>query len=556
MSITGAMPEPGIVDDVVGRVEVGPGTATDRPGLSRRDLLRLGGMGLASLVAAGCSSSHTAGGPSPSATASSPSSAPVPSTVPVVTDVEWTNLGRSLTGRLVRPSDPGYLTDLRLYDSRFDSIRPMGIAYCASVSDVQRSVEFARVHGVPFAVRSGGHSYAGYSTSTGLIIDVTPMATVATGPGTTTIGAGARLIDVYTPLNNSGVSIPAGSCPTVGLAGLTLGGGVGVVDRAYGLTCDAMSSVVIVTADSRAVTANATTDSDLYWACRGGGGGNFGVATTFTYQTFPTSPLTLVFLTWPWAAASDVVPAWLSWAPGAPDQLWSNLLLMAEPAAGSPTLQVGVVWMGPPSGVEAPLARLFSAVGSPPSRRPTETVPFGHAMYVEGGCASLSQAACHLPSQTAGGALLRQPSLAKSGYFSAPLGDAGVAALISGIAGRQAAGGQGAVGIDAYGGAINRVDAAATAFVHRSALASAQYNVPFQPGTPTAQLGASQAWLDSWYNIMIPHMNGSAYQNYIDPALPDWAHAYYGTNLPRLMQVKKAFDPDNIFHFAQSIPPA
>ena len=484
-----------------------------------------------------------------------PATTPTDSAASGVTDSDWANFGQSLTGRLVRPSDSGYLVDLQLYDSRYDSVRPMAIAYCSSVTDVQRSIEFARRHDLPFAARSGGHSYAGYSTSTGLVVDVTAMASVATGPGTATIGSGARLIDVYTSLNNSGVSIPAGSCPTVGIAGLTLGGGVGVVDRAYGLTCDAMSSVVVVTADSRVVTADATANSDLYWACRGGGGGNFGIATSFTYKTFPTSPLTLVFLTWPWAAASDVVPAWLSWAPSAPDQLWSNLLLIADPAAGSPKLQVGVVWMGPASGVDAPLAGLFSAVGSPPSGRPTETVPFGHAMYVEGGCASFSQAACHLPSQVAGGALSRQPSLAKSGYFSAPLGDAGVAALIAGIAARQSAGGQGAVGIDAYGGAINRVDPAATAFVHRAALASAQYSVPFNPGTPTAQLSASQAWLDSWYHTMTPHMDGSAYQNYIDPALPDWARAYYGANLARLMRVKKAWDPDNAFRFAQSIPP-
>jgi hypothetical protein len=177
-------------------------------------------------------------------------------------------------------------------------------------------------------------------------------------------------------------------------------------------------------------------------------------------------------------------------------------------------------------------------------------------MYVEGGCASFSQAACHLPTQTADGALSRQPSLAKSGYFRAPPGDAGVAALIAGIAARQSAGGQGAVGIDAYGGAINRVDPGTTAFVHRSALASAQYSVPFDPGTPSTQLSASQAWLDSWYSTMVPYMDGSAYQNYIDAALPDWARAYYGANLARLMQVKKAWDPDNAFHFAQSIPPA
>ncbi len=527
-----------------------------RGGLSRRDLLRLGAAGVAGLVVAGCSSSRHSAGPTTSASPTSTATTSAETSTTGVVDSDWATFASSLTGRLVRPSDPGYLTDLQLYDSRFDSVRPMAIAYCSSQTDVQRSIEFARSHGLPFTARSGGHSYAGYSTSTGLIIDVTAMASVTQGSGRATIGSGARLIDVYTPLNNAGVSIPGGSCPTVGIAGLTLGGGVGVVDRAYGLTCDALSSVVVVTADSRVVTADAATNSDLYWACRGGGGGNFGIATSFTYNTFPTSPLTLVFLTWPWAAASDVVPAWLSWAPGAPDQLWSNLLLMADPTGGSPKLQVGVVWMGPASGVEAPLSRLFSAVGSPPSARPTETVPFGHAMYVEGGCASFSQAACHLPSQTAGGALSRQPSLAKSGYFSAPLTDAGVAALIAGIAGRQSAGGQGAVGIDAYGGAINRVGPAATAFVHRSELASAQYNVPFDPGTPTAQLVASQAWLDSWYNTMVPHMDGSAYQNYIDPALPDWARAYYGANLPRLMQVKRTWDPDNAFRFAQSIPPA
>ena len=455
------------------------------------------------------------------------------------------------------PPTPGYLTDLQLYDSRFDSVRPMAIAYCSSVTDVQRSVEFARGHDVPFTARSGGHSYAGYSTSTGLIVDVTAMASVATGPGTATIGSGARLIDVYTPLNNSGVSIPAGSCPTVGIAGLTLGGGVGVVDRAYGLTCDALSSLVVVTADSRVVTADATTNSDLYWACRGGGGGNFGIATSFTYNTFPTSPLTLVFLTWPWAAASDVIPAWLSWAPNAPDQLWSNLLLIADPADGSPKLQVGVVWMGPASGVEAPLARLFSAAGSQPSgafdrdrplrprhvcrRRMRVVQPDRLPSAVPGSRAELCRANPAWPNPVI--------SALRSATQGSP-------PWSSGIAGRQSAGGQGAVGIDAYGGAINRVDPAATAFVHRSALASAQYSVPFTPATPTAQLSASQAWLDSWYNTMIPHMDGSAYQNYIDAALPDWARAYYGANLTRLMQVKKAWDPDSAFHFAQSIPPS
>jgi FAD/FMN-containing dehydrogenase len=480
-----------------------------------------------------------------------------------VDDATWSAFGRSLSGRLVRPGSPEYPTGVQLYDSRFDSVRPMGIAYCASVADVQRSVSFAREHDLAFAARSGGHSYGGYSTSTGLIIDVTEMSAVHLGGGSgggsgagtsATIGAGARLIDTYSALNAAGVSIPAGSCPTVGIAGLALGGGVGVVDRAYGLTCDAILSLQVVTADSRVVTASSATNPDLYWACRGGGGGNFGVVASLTLQTFATAPLTLAFLSWPWAAAPQVLPAWLQWAPARADQLWSNCLLEAAPSGSTPTLQVGMVWQGPAGGIDNQVSSLIAAVGAQPSSRYTETVPFSHAMYVEGGCASFSQAACHLPTQNPSGQLTRQPSLAKSGYLDHPFNDAGVAALVAGIEARQSSRGQGAAGFDAYGGAINRVPAAATAFVHRSAIASVQYNVPFTPGTPTAELASSQQWLDSLYATLTPNMNGQAYQNYIDPALKDWPTAYYGANLPRLKRIKRAWDPDGAFRFPQSIP--
>jgi FAD/FMN-containing dehydrogenase len=310
----------------------------------------------------------------------------------------------------------------------------------------------------------------------------------------------------------------------------------------------------VVTADSRAVTASPNSNPDLYWASRGGGGGNFGIVTSLTLQTFPTAPLTLVFMSWPWSEASQVLPAWLEWAPVRPDQLWSNCLLEAAPSAATPTLQVGVVWQGGSGGVEPHLSSLTSAVGAQPSSRYTETVPFSHAMYVEGGCATFSQAACHLPTQNPSGMLTRQPSLAKSGYVRRPFNDAGVAALIAGIDTRQASRSQGAAGFDAYGGAINRVPAAATAFVHRSAIASAQYNVPFAPGTPAEELAVSQQWLDSWYGSLTSYMDGEAYQNYIDPALPNWATAYYGSNLARLKQVKQAWDPEDAFRFPQSIP--
>ncbi len=529
---------------------------TEPGALSRRAVLGLAAGGAAFL--AGCGTDRRGSAPGRATTGTPPSRAPNngPTTTEALDPAAWAGLAGTLTGHLVRPDDPSYPTAVALYDSRFDGLRPQGIAFCADATDVQRCVGFARAHGLALSVRSGGHSYGGYSSGPGLIVDVTAMHAVATGAATATIGAGARLIDVYSTLNAAGVSIPGGSCPTVGIAGLTLGGGAGVVDRRYGLACDRIVQVQLVTADARLVTADAGTNDGLFWACRGGGGGNFGVATSFQFATFPTTGVTVFTVTWPWAAADQLLPAYLSWAPTAPDALWANCLLQTDPARAAPTAQVGGVWLGTPVTLAPVLDQLVTAVGATPASRFSQATSFAHAMYVEAGCAGLSQAACHLPTQAAGGQLTRQPSLAKSDYLNQPLTDAGVAAVVAGIDQRRQEGGMGAVGYDSYGGAVNRVAAADTAFVHRDAIASAQYNVSFTPGTSVASLAQAQTWLDGWYATLRPYVSGYAYQNYIDPRLADWAHAYYGTNLARLRAVKRMWDPDDVWHFAQSIPPA
>src|SRR5262249_10334799 len=151
---------------------------------------------------------------------------------------------------------------------------PAAIAYCASPADIQSCLAFVRNFGLPVAIRAGGHSYAGYSTTTGLVIDVTRMnsITVDTGARTAVIVAGARLSDVYDRLAQDNLVLPAGSCPTVGVAGLTLGGGVGVIGRKFGLTCDSLLAVQVVTADGRVLTCDAQHNADLFWALRGGGG--------------------------------------------------------------------------------------------------------------------------------------------------------------------------------------------------------------------------------------------------------------------------------------------
>jgi FAD/FMN-containing dehydrogenase len=512
--------------------------------------------GAAGLAACG----HDGGRPSPRPRpqSSGPTASPARSrTGPASSD--WAALGRDLDGRLIRPGDHGYGTARLLFDPRFDAIRPAGVAYCRSPADVAACLGFARSYSVPVAARSGGHSYAGWSSTSGLIVDVTGMALVVLDSAArlARVGSGTFLIDMYAKLAAGGAAVPGGSCPTVGIAGLTLGGGIGVVSRAFGLTCDNLESVQIVTADGRVRDCDSARDSDLYWACRGGGGGNFGVATSFTFRTHTPSDVVLFFLGWPWSQASRVIAGWQSWAPNAPDQLWSNLHLSATPGGGTPAIQVGGTYLGSVADAESQLAKLYAAVGSAPSSPYVSSTSYLQAMLVDAGCASMSIAECHLPWQAAGGRLTRQPELAKSDFFTRPLSSSAIGTLLAGVQKLQslpgAGGGNGGVAFDACGGAINRVGAGQTAFVHRNALFLAQYTVTWDTGAPAAGVAQRRDWQRACYASMRPYASGQAYQNYIDPDLANWRQAYYGPNYPRLTQVKASYDPDGLFRFPQAV---
>ena len=180
---------------------------------------------------------------------------------------------------------------------------------------------------------------------------------------TASIGAGARLIDVYARLASGGATIPAGSCPTVGVGGLALGGGVGFASRKLGTTADNVLSVQIVTADGRILTCDRTQHADLYWACRGGGGGNFGVVTSFRFRIHPVTQASYFVLTWPWASMNDVVAAWQRFAPRAPDGLFSICRLAT--GATQPSVQA----FGQFFGSEAKLSAAPRAVARDPGRK-------------------------------------------------------------------------------------------------------------------------------------------------------------------------------------------
>jgi FAD/FMN-containing dehydrogenase len=470
---------------------------------------------------------------------------------------DWAALARDLSGPLVRPGEVGYTTAKELFDPRFDSIHPAGVAYCRNPHDVATCLAFVRKYGVPVAARCGGHSYAGWSSTSGLIVDVTKMAGVSVSGATATVGAGTRLIDFYNGLAAHGRAVPGGSCATVGISGLTLGGGIGVVARAYGLTCDNVTSMQIVTADGQIRTVNARTNPDLYWACRGGGGGNFGVATSFTFSTHPAGEIILFFLYWPWSQAARVISAWQSWAPHAPDELWSNMHLTAGVGGSIPTVEVGGTYLGTVSAAAAQLEKLYAAVGSDPSSPFLESTSWLHAMLVEAGCAKKTVSECHLPTQTSDGQLSRASEYAKSDFFTKPLSSQGIATLLAGVENFQmvsgAPKGSGGIAFDALGGAVNRVAPGATAFVHRNALFDAQYTTTWPVGSPSAEVARQRAWQLSFWKSMRPYASGQAYQNYVDPDLTNWRQAYYGANYSRLTQVKAAYDPHRLFTFPQAI---
>jgi FAD/FMN-containing dehydrogenase len=465
-------------------------------------------------------------------------------------------LDKQLQGSVVCEGDRGYSSARLLFNMRFDGIRPRAVAFCETVDDVERALAAARRHDLRISLRSGGHSYGGYSVSDGIVLDVSRMNDVRVDEAgkTAIVGAGTRLIDLYAERWRHRLTVPAGTCPTVGITGLALGGGVGFSGRKLGLTCDNIRALTVVTAARRAVVANEREHPDLYWACRGGGGGNFGVVTEFTFAVHPVDTVSYYSINWPWANAREVVEAWQSWAPHAPDELFASCGLHAtndKSAAAKPVIGSAGQFFGSPADLRALLRPLVEAAEPREVTLRQATYMKAALMWAECG---RGVADCHLPAS--GGTLERWNFKGKSAYATKALSRPGIDALLRGIERRQADPrlANGAVLMDAYGGAINRVERDATAFVHRDALYSLQFLAFWDPKGGRTLAQSNLRWITGFYETMRPYLSGFAYQNYIDPDLPDWQRAYYGSNLARLVSVKRAYDPSTLFRFRQSIP--
>lgn len=436
---------------------------------------------------------------------------------------ELDSLSTALDGELLTPASPGYDAVRRPAMARYQDVRPRAIVRCATVADVVRTIAFARDTGTPVVPRGGGHCFAGRSSTEGVVLDLSHLDAIEVGPdGRATIGAGARLAQVYDGLHEHGRALPAGCGPTVGITGLALGGGLGLLGRRHGLTCDAMAGAQVVLADGRVVDCDAERESDLFWALRGAGGGQFGVVTSLVFATVPEPRTTRFDLRWPDTAAAAVLAAWQDWAPDAPDDITANLTVIAEPGRPLEVVVFGAALCDAET-TSTLLDELVAAAGSRPES------------HVRGDLSVRDLKRSFADPDASDGAPIETTS--RSEFFARPLPATAIGALLDELTAGPP-NGRRELNLTAVGGAYNRVPANATAFVHRAQ----RFLLEHVASNDTE-------WVDRSWEIAHAHGSGRVYPNFPDPRLDGWAAAYHGDNVARLVAIKQAYDPERLFRF-------
>jgi FAD/FMN-containing dehydrogenase len=455
---------------------------------------------------------------------------------------DWETLEGGISGEVVLPDSPGYESARKPAIARFHDARPRAVVLCETAEDVSEAISFARCHGLRTVPRSGRHCFAGRSSVEGIVIDVSPMSSVSVSDGVATVGAGARLGHAYDTLEGHGLTIPAGCGSDVGIVGLTLGGGLGILGRKHGLTSDHLLGAQVVLADGSIVECDEQREEDLFWALRGSGGGNFGVVTSLVFRTVPAPAATAFHLVWPHAYASEIVGAWQVWAPAAPDELAASLHVFApDDPDQPPVISVSGAMLGTASDSRDLLDELLTRARVDPT-----AATFEHASY--------RQTKRYLAEHGPGDDRPDGHPYNKSEFFREPLPAEAVTALVRNLSEDRTAGQSRELDFTPWAGAYNRVPADATAFAHRDERFLLLHVAVVEPDAPAADREAARDWLARSWSSVRPWGTGSVYPNFPDPDLEDWARAYHGTNLERLVHTKAKYDPDGFFRFHQSIP--
>jgi FAD/FMN-containing dehydrogenase len=462
--------------------------------------------------------------------------------VPLVPRQDVAALGRRLAGEVLLPGSVGYESKRKLANPRFHHIHPEAIALCADSTDVAEVLAFAQESQIPIAVRSGGHDFIGRSTTEGIVLDLTPMHAVSIRGGMATVEPGARLGKIYDDLDEHQQTLAAGCGSTVGISGLTLGGGIGVFGRKHGLTCDSLLAAHVVLTEGDLVECDENRNPDLFWALRGGGG-NFGVVTSLVFQTLPAMEAVTFFLTWRHLEGEQVLRAWQQWAPSAADEVFAVLRISVSGAAEPPVVTMVGVVLGSTAEAENHLAEFVERCGCPPAQRALDAVPPGEG---------LKRAVAKMDS-VVGEASDTAVTFSKSEFFRLPLTREAIANLLRNLSEGQSSRESRELSFTPMGGSYNRVPPQATAFVHREEQFLVEHVATIPPDAPDSAARTARSWTHRSWQCVHEQASGGVYPNFPDLDLPDWRTAYYGVNYERLRQIKSIYDPHGVFGGPQSI---
>jgi FAD/FMN-containing dehydrogenase len=431
-------------------------------------------------------------------------------------------LRAAMRGSVLRPADDGYDAARRVFNGMIDR-RPALIARCAGAADIVAGVRFAREHDLPLSIHGGGHSVAGTAVCEGgLMLDLSGMKGIRVDPPGLTLGEFDRETQAF------GLATTTGVVSVTGIAGLTLGGGVGWLNGKYGLACDNLLSADVVTADGRLLTASAEEHEDLFWAIRGGSG-NFGVVTSFTYQLHQVGTVLAGGLSYPFAKAREVLRFYHQFASACPDELTTIGSLWTSPD-GAAGVSVGVCYRGDLD-VGERAVRPLRELGPP----------------LEDGIQPMAY--CALQSGSDAGFPPGRQHYWKSAWLT-DLGDGAIDVMLQFLATKPSP--TTGIALQQLHGAAARVDSAATAFPHRGNrydfLILSQWDDP-------ADSEENIRWTRAFFEAMEPFLERGVYVNDLGEEGEDRVRAAYGANYDRLVLVKQKYDPTNLFRVNQNIRP-
>ena len=451
----------------------------------------------------------------------------------ILEDAAVRQLGAGLHGPLFRSGDAGYDEARKVWNGMIDR-RPALIARCAGVADVIAGVRFAREHDVLVSVRGGGHNAPGNAVCRGgLMIDLSAMRSVRVDPVRRTARAegGATWADFDRETQAFGLATTGGSVSDTGIAGLTLGGGLGWLAGKHGLTCDNLLSADVVTADGRVLVASATDNADLFWGLRGGGG-NFGVVTSFEYRLHPVGPVLAGMALYPFSKAKEALKLYRDFATSIPDEVNTIGGLLTSPD-GVPVVAIAVCYNGSLEAAEKVLRPLREF--GPPLADQIAPMPYRQLQTL-------------LDAATARGRRYHIKS-----NMMQRIGDDAIDTLVKRFATIPSP--LSFVFFQQLGNAANRVDATATAFSHRDALC--EWGCLSSWLEPAAD-DLNTQWTRELAEVMRPFTTGSDYVNQIGLESEEGTErirAAYGMNYDRLVALKNKYDPSNLFRHNQNIKP-